>query len=74
MGRRRAGLLQRFHGERDGSDRVLRLLSRLAERPHENRALLELFHACLSLGLQGALRSAATTVRAGSRRCAAACT
>jgi type VI secretion system protein ImpK len=51
-----AGLLQRFHGEHDGSTKVLQLLSRLAERPSENRALLELYHACLSLGLQGALR------------------
>ena len=51
-----AGLLERFHGERDGSQRVLALLSRLAERPRENRALLELFHTCLSLGLTGALR------------------
>jgi type VI secretion system protein ImpK len=53
-----AGLLERFHGERDGGERVLRLLSRLAERPRENRALLELFHACLSLGLSGGLRAA----------------
>jgi type VI secretion system protein ImpK len=51
-----AGLLERFHGETGGSDRVLRLLSRLAERPEENRALLALFHACLSLGLHGHLQ------------------
>ena len=50
-----AGLLERFHGETAGSDRVLRLLSRLAERPQDNRALLSLFHACLSLGLHGHL-------------------
>jgi len=48
-------LLQRQHGERDGATKVMQLLSRLAEQPGENRALLELFHACLSLGLQGAL-------------------
>ena len=47
-----AGLLQRFHGESDGGDRLLRLLSRLAEKPREHRALLELFHTCLSLGLR----------------------
>src|SRR4051812_24943596 len=47
-----AGLLQRYHGETDGSDRLLRLLSRLAEKPREHRALLELFHTCLSLGLR----------------------
>lgn len=51
-----AGLLQRFHGESGGGDRVLRLLSRLAERPQENRALLSLFHVCLSLGLHGHLQ------------------
>ncbi|HKW85235.1 MAG TPA: type IVB secretion system protein IcmH/DotU, partial [Burkholderiaceae bacterium] len=54
-----AGLLQRFHGESDGGTKVLQLLSRLAEQPNENRALLELYHACLSLGLQGALRGSA---------------
>ena len=47
-----AGLLQRFHGEADGGDKLLRLLARLAEKPREHRALLELFHTCLSLGLR----------------------
>lgn len=51
-------LLERFHGERDSGERVLRLLSRLAEQPDENQALLELFHACLSLGMTGGLRGA----------------
>ncbi|HSW20386.1 MAG TPA: DotU/TssL family secretion system protein [Ramlibacter sp.] len=46
-----AGLLQRFHGEANGGDKLLRLLARLAEKPLEHRALLELFHTCLSLGL-----------------------
>jgi len=66
-----AGLLQRFHGERDGSTKVLQLLSRLAEQPNEHRALLELYHVCLSLGLQGALRGsadAATRLEALRRR------
>lgn len=58
-----AGLLERFHGERDGSARILRLLSRLAEQPRENRALLELFHTCLSLGLNGHLRSSPDAAR-----------
>lgn len=53
-----AGLLEAFHGERDGNGRVMLLLSRLAEQPRENRALLELFHTCLSLGLKGHLRAA----------------
>jgi len=51
-------LLERFHGETDGGTRVMRLLSRLAEQPAQNQALLELFHACLSLGLHGNLHSA----------------
>lgn len=49
------GLLQRFHGETQAGDKLLRLLSHLAEKPQDNRALLELFHACLSLGLTGPL-------------------
>lgn len=56
-------LLERFHAERDGGARVLRLLSRLAERPQENQALLELFHACLSLGLTGPLRESPDAAR-----------
>jgi type VI secretion system protein ImpK len=47
-----AGLLHRFHGEANGGDKLLRLLTRLAEKPREHRALLELFHTCLSLGLR----------------------
>jgi type VI secretion system protein ImpK len=46
-----AGLLQRFHGETHGAHKLLRLLARLAEKPLEHRALLELFHTCLSLGM-----------------------
>jgi type VI secretion system protein ImpK len=48
-----AGLLQRFHGEADGGEKVFRLLSKLAQQPHRHIGLLQLFHACLSLGLQG---------------------
>lgn len=47
-----AGLLRHFHGEAEGGDKLLRLLARLAEKPREHRALLELFHTCLSLGLR----------------------
>jgi type VI secretion system protein ImpK len=47
-----AGLLECFHGEARGGDKLLRLVARLAEQPHEHRALLELFHTCLSLGLR----------------------
>lgn len=58
-----AGLLQRFHGESDGSRKVMRLLSRLVEQPGRHQALLELFHACLSLGLQGGLRELPDSAR-----------
>jgi type VI secretion system protein ImpK len=47
-----AGLLRHFHGETNCGDKLLRLLTRLAEKPREHRALLELFHTCLSLGLR----------------------
>ena len=47
-----AGLLRHFHGEANGGDKLLRLLARLSEKPREHRALLELFHTCLSLGLR----------------------
>ncbi|HSW20036.1 MAG TPA: DotU/TssL family secretion system protein [Ramlibacter sp.] len=47
-----AGLLRHFHGMADSGDKLLRLLARLAEKPREHRALLELFHTCLSLGLR----------------------
>ena len=47
------GLLQRFHGESDGRTRVFQLLDRLVRQPDADRPLLELFHVCLSLGLQG---------------------
>ena len=46
-----AGLLQRFHDDAGGGDKLMPLLTRLAEKPREHRALLELFHTCLSLGL-----------------------
>jgi type VI secretion system protein ImpK len=50
-----AGLLRQFHGEANGGDKLLRLLTRLAEKPREHRALLELFHTCLSLGLRACI-------------------
>jgi type VI secretion system protein ImpK len=48
-------LLKHFHGEDGGADKLLRLLTRLAEKPRQHRALLELFHTCLSLGLRAGL-------------------
>jgi type VI secretion system protein ImpK len=52
-----AGLLQHFHGEANSGDKLLRLLTRLAEKPREHRALLELFHTCLSLGLRARIET-----------------
>jgi type VI secretion system protein ImpK len=51
-----AGLLQHFHGDAGGGDKLLRLLTRVAEKPGEHRALLELFHTCFCLGLRAGLR------------------
>ena len=61
------GLLQRFHGEADGRTRVFQLLDRLVQQPDADRPLLELFHVCLSLGLQGRWQDTAD----GSRQLAA---
>lgn len=47
-----AGLLHRFHDDAAGGDKLRPLLARLAQQPREHRALLELFHTCLSLGLR----------------------
>jgi type VI secretion system protein ImpK len=42
-----------FHQERDGSDRVFHLLSRLQQDPRRHRHLLELMQAVFDLGFQG---------------------
>lgn len=57
------GLLQQFHGEADGRARVFQLLDRLMQQPAADRPLLELFHVCLSLGLQGRWQDAADGAR-----------
>ncbi len=46
-------LLQEFHDEASGADKVFELLDRLQADPQTNAALLELFYVCISLGLQG---------------------
>ncbi len=48
-----SSLLLQFHDEPDGRARVFQLLDRLMLHPEADRPLLELFHVCLSLGLQG---------------------
>ena len=56
-------LLLRFHSEADGRTRVFQLLDRLIKQPDADRPLLELFHVCLSLGLQGRWQDAAGGAR-----------
>ncbi|HET7526857.1 MAG TPA: type IVB secretion system protein IcmH/DotU, partial [Burkholderiaceae bacterium] len=47
------GLLQEFHDDESGADKVFELLERLSADPQANAPLLELFYVCISLGLQG---------------------
>jgi type VI secretion system protein ImpK len=47
------GLLQEFHDEQSGADKVFELLDRLSADTQTNSALLELFYVCIALGLQG---------------------
>jgi type VI secretion system protein ImpK len=49
-------LLQEFHDERDGGEKVFELLERLMAEPAANRDLLELFYVCLALGFEGHYR------------------
>ena len=47
------GLLQEFHDDESGADKVFELLDRLSADAQTNAPLLELFYVCISLGLQG---------------------
>lgn len=47
------GLLQEFHDEESGADKVFELLDRLSADAQANAPLLELFYVCIALGLQG---------------------
>lgn len=49
-------LLRLFHNETGGGEKFFQLLSRLLQKPHENRELLELFYILLSLGYAGKYR------------------
>jgi len=53
-----ASLLQEFHDERWGGDKVFKLLDRLSQDAVANRHLLELFYVCLALGFEGRFRGA----------------
>lgn len=51
-----ANLLQEFHDERSGGDKVFKVLDRLSQDVAANRHLLELFYVCFSLGFEGRFR------------------
>jgi type VI secretion system protein ImpK len=47
------GLLQEFHDDESGGDKVFETLDRLSADAQNNAPLLELFYVCIALGLQG---------------------
>ena len=51
-----ANLLQEFHEESSGGDKVFKVLDRLCQDPATNRDLLELFYVCIALGFEGRFR------------------
>jgi len=52
----RHSLLAMFHNETEGGEKVFQLMARLAEKPAENRDLLELIYAAITLGFEGRYR------------------
>ncbi|MEO8923926.1 MAG: DotU family type VI secretion system protein [Caldimonas sp.] len=52
----RHSLLAMFHNETEGGEKVFQLMARLAEKPQENRDLLELIYAAITLGFEGRYR------------------
>lgn len=52
------GLLQEFHEDPTGADKVFELLDRLSVDAAANLDLLELFYVCFALGFQGRLAAA----------------
>jgi type VI secretion system protein ImpK len=52
----RHSLLAMFHNETEGGEKVFQLMARLAEKPGENRDLLELVYAAITLGFEGRYR------------------
>jgi len=52
----RHSLLAMFHNEVEGGEKVFQLMARLAEKPAENRDLLELIYCALALGFEGRYR------------------
>jgi type VI secretion system protein ImpK len=52
----RHSLLASFHNEVFGGEKVFQLMARLAEKPDQNRDLLELIYAAMALGFEGRYR------------------
>lgn len=52
----RNSLLASFHNEVFGGEKVFQLMARLAEKPDQNRDLLELIYAAVALGFEGRYR------------------
>jgi type VI secretion system protein ImpK len=52
----RYSLLAMFHNETWGGEKVFQLMAKLAERPADNRDLLELVYAAVCLGFEGRYR------------------
>lgn len=52
----RHSLLASFHNEAFGGEKVFQLMARLAEQPGQNRDLLELIYAAITLGFEGRYR------------------
>ncbi len=52
----RHSLLAEFHNEASGGEKVFQLMARLADKPAENRDLLELIYAAVALGFEGRYR------------------
>ena len=62
-------MLVRFFSERTGGVKFFQELDRAKQNPQANLGLLEIMHACLSLGFEGVYR--ASTAAAGPARCRA---
>lgn len=52
----RHSLLAEFHNEAAGGEKVFQLMARLADKPADNRDLLELIYAAIALGFEGRYR------------------
>lgn len=52
----RRSMVVQFFSENIGGDRFWQLVEDMLRQPHDNRDLIELFHACLAAGFEGRFR------------------